>query len=1135
MNSFVHLHHHTSFSVLDGAAKVPDSVDVAIRDGQPAISSTDHGNLYAIVDMYRECQKRGIKYIPGIEAYFTDDRSLRANPEGFDKRYFHLTLLAETNVGYQNLIKLSSDSYLEGFWHKPRTDWARLEQFSEGLIGTSGCLGGVVLQHLLKDDFDGALAAAARLQDIFGPDNFFIEIMDHGIPDQVRTNPYLIDISRKLNAPLVATNDSHYCQHSDHVSHDALLCVQVQAKLSDEKRFKFESDQHYLKTAQEMRYLFSEIPEACDNTLLIAERSNVTIDFNSLHLPLYAPPAGFETPIAYLTALAQKGLEKRFESVSEEAKERLAYELAVIDTLGLASYFLIVWDVVKFADRQGIRRGAARGSAAGSLVAYCMNITKVDPLRHGLLFERFLNPSRIALPDIDLDFDTRGRDTLIQYTIQKYGSDRVAQIITFSRIRARAAVRDAARVLGLPPSSGDKVAKSMPGLVMGESTPLAACFDLNPRYEIGYQNAEELRQLYAADPEVKQIVDVATGLEDLVRQDSVHAAAVVITPTALTDYIPIQKKPDGPIVTQYEKNTIEDLGLLKMDYLGLRNLDVITDTLENIGYDPGIESTEFSDFNTFNLLREGNTIGVFQLESAPMRGLLQRLQPNSIDDIAAVVALYRPGPMGSNMHNDYADRKNGRQPVSLFHEDAADLLGETYSLMVYQEQVMKIAQRFAGYSLIEADNLRKIVGKKLRDKMIAEKDRFIQGCRDNNYSAKLAEQLFEIIEHHASYSFNKSHAYGYAYTTYQTAFLKANFPKEYMAALCSSVSDKIEKSAIFMNEARSIGVGVLTPDVNESNVDFVATSEGIRTGLAAVKSIGPDFAEVIVKNRKEHGPYASLIDFVQRIRPKVNQAETLALAGAFDSFGTRLGIHSVAGDVIVNNRKVSKKIKPGQESLFDSDALWDVSIPEAEYPPRTLLENERTAIGIYITGHPIDEHTDKGTGVTIHDVENMTTGETAKVLVHLTEVEPRLTKTGSKMANLTISDQTGYLDVVCFPYSYSRATYNKGTLGIIGLKVGTDYNGELSYMVQGFTPIEEEVDDDMLDHYLSFYLPHGFAQDSGAISKLKGILLSHHGDTGVMLYVSPSTKLQLPDGISIDPSDQLIDDVRNLFAEFSRR
>lgn len=1442
MSDFVSWHNHTSYSILDGASRIPDLVRRAKELGMSHLAVSDHGNLYGLIDFYKECKKQGIEPILGSEFYHADDRTVResvgqADEEGMidgsNKRYYHLSVYARNNDGYKNLIKLSSDAYLQGYYYKPRTDNNVLSQHSEGLIVGTGCLGGEVLQKLMHHNFDGALQAAADLQEIVGRENMFVEIMDHGLPEQIATNPQLVEIARRLNAPLMATMDSHYVHKHDALNHDALLCCQTRKKISDTNRFKFHNEEYYLKSAEEMRYIFSTLPEACDNTVRMAEGVNVTLDFSAMHLPFYAPPEGFETPLAYLTHLSQKGLEKRYGSVSEEAKERLAYELGVIDLLGLASYFLIVWDLVKFADREGIRRGPARGSAAGSLVAYCMDITKVDPLRHGLLFERFLNPSRIALPDIDLDFDTRYRDKLIAYTIRKYGNDRVAQIITFSRIRARAAVRDAARVLGYDASVGDKVAKAMPGLVMGESTPLEYCFELNPRYEIGYNNAEDLRQMYDADDDVKQIVDVAKGLEDLVRQDSVHAAAVVITPTQLTDYVPIQKKPKGVVTTQYEKNTIEDLGLLKMDYLGLRNLDVISETLEIIGHDPGIDNFTFDDFDTFQLLREGNTIGVFQLESPPMQALLRRMQPTSIDDIAAVVALYRPGPMASNMHNEYADRKNGRNTVSYFHEDAEPYLNETQGLMIYQEQIMEIVKRFAGYSLVEADGIRKIIGKKLMDKMIAEREKFTKGCLAQGYSEELAKELFDMIEAFAAYSFNKcisgdtvvstggsnrynkewtvaeiydrvynvlpptpagrfkgpkydgpcikcdrteapymtrglcpgcnawrqkfmagkfkvlarnkdgrirpmpvkdvhqngikpvyeivlrngmslkatanhrhmmsdgrwrrvdhlsigdslmvhagadeqsgmslaalrttvgerqlvgsiagafgenncgyvdggftewkqnssllpqecqnnpshigrlevahldgnrtnnsidnlrrlcvschkkhdyrfnnrrkawdkghlsasseivsieyvgeemtydlemateehcfvangivthnSHAYSYAYISYQTAFLKAHYPAEYMAALCSSVSDKIEKASVFMNEARNMGLDVRTPNINESNVYFTAAAGSILTGLAAVKNIGPDFAEVIVEQRKKDGPYESLIDFVQRIRPKSNQAESLALAGALDDFGSRLGLHSVIKDVINQTRKVSKKVQDGQGSLFNNNDQWTIDIPEAEYQSLQRLEYERQAIGIYVSGHPIDDYMKHKTNTTLSELENLDLDTKVEVLVHLISVEPRYTRAGQKMATIEFSDQTGYAKGPCFPYAFKSGTFQQGSIGVLGLKVGTDYEGERKYIIQSFAPINTLEEEEMLDSYISFYLPQGFAQDDAAISKLKGVLLSYHGKTGVLLYVSPSTKLQLPDGIAVEPSDALVDDVRNLFKEFASR
>ena len=1147
-NKFAHLHNHTLYSLLDGAAKMDEMVKAAADDGQPGLAITDHGVLYGLIDFYRACKKYDVNPVLGIESYFCDDRfeksKVRAKGDsdidGSDKRYYHLTVLAENNTGYQNLLKLSSDSYMEGFYYKPRADWELLERYSSGLIATSGCLGGPVLQSLLYDRFDEALEKAARLQDIFGKDSFFIELQDHGLVEQKRTNPDLVKISRLLDAPLVAANDCHYVHAEDSVAHDSLLCIQTGARIEDTNRFKFQSDQHYLKTSDEMRRLFADFPEACDNTVRIAERADISIDFTGIHLPVYEPPTGFSGPTQYLAELAHQGLlERRGGSPTHSDYERLAYELATIDTLGLSSYFLIVWDLVKFADKIGCRRGAARGSVAGSLVAYALDISRVDPIRHNLIFERFINPSRVAMADIDLDFDTRYRDNLIAYTREKYGNDRVAQIITFQKIRARAAVRDAARVLGFEPSVGSKISKAMPPLMMGESTPLKYCFEEVERYKAGFDKASQLRSMYKSEPDVQAVVDVAMGLEDLVRQDGIHAAAVVITPTKLTDYIPVQKKPlkngdEGPLTTQYEKNTIEDLGLLKMDYLGLRNLDVISECLEIIGSDPGIDETTFDDEKTFDLLRAGDTVGVFQLESKPMRALLERLRPNSIDDIAAVVALYRPGPMSSNMHNDYADRKNGRQAVEYFHSDAEPILSTTYGLCIYQEQIMEITKTFAGYTMTEADNVRKIIGKKLRDKMLAEREKFTQGCVDNGYSLELATSIFDMIEGFASYSFNASHAYGYGYISYQTAFLKAHYPKEYMAALCSSVSSKIEKTTVFLAEARAMGMDVHTPSINKSRVDFTADADGIRVGLSAIANIGGSVSGAIVNERNQNGHFTSLIDFVERVKPNAKNLESLAFAGALDEFGTRLGIASVSKEILENSRKAKKKVLPGQNSMFDTETLWTFEVPKTEFPPMMKLEHERKAIGIYVSGHPLDDQQGK-TDWMMFDVLQLELGQEADVLVHVVNVNEKITRNGQKMALMTMSDQTGLTDeVVCFPHVYAKVSLREGDIGTATLKAGTNYEDKRNFIVQDFVSIRQQLEElDVAEHKI--FLPEGFAQDEVAVSKLKGLLLSHHGGGTVALYVSHKTRLELSDDFRVKWSEGLENDLRDLFKSYSNK
>ncbi len=726
--SFTHLHTHTEFSMLDGAARITDLVDAAVADGQPALGITDHGNLYGVLDFYEACRERGITPIIGTEAYMAGEsrferpvRRGRVDDTGGDaeggKLYYHLTLLAESNAGYANLLKLSSAAFLEGYYYKPRADWELLEQYHEGLIATSGCLGGVVLQSLLAGDDAGALAKAARLQEIFGRDSFFVELQDHGLDDQRLTNPKLVDIARRIGAPLLATNDSHYTHRGDAEAHDALLCVQTGALLSDANRFRFQGTEHYLKSAAEMRHLFREVEEACDNTLLIAERAHVEIEFGRPALPEFEVPSRItgatyeDRASAYLRELTYEGAVRRYgEDPPAEVRERLDFELGVISSMGFPAYFLVVWDLIRFARESGIRVGPGRGSAAGCCVAYCLGIVDLDPIKYDLLFERFLNPGRKQMPDIDMDFDERYRSDVIRYAAERYGQDHVAQIVTFSTIKARAAVRDAARVLGFDYSVGDRVAKAMPPLVMGRDTPLAACFERIPGHEDGYAASSELRRMCEEEDAVRKTVEVARGLEGLRRQDGIHAAAVVITKDPLVEYVPIQRKPDGqgriedaPIVTQYEMHGVEALGLLKMDFLGLRNLSVLERTCDLVelrtGDRPDLDNLALDDPEVFAMLSRGDSIGVFQLEGGPMRALMRRLAPSSFDDVAALVALYRPGPMAHNMHNHYADRKNGREPIHYQHPDLEPVLQDTYGLMIYQESVMRVAQRMAGYSL----------------------------------------------------------------------------------------------------------------------------------------------------------------------------------------------------------------------------------------------------------------------------------------------------------------------------------------------------------------------------------------------------------------------------------------------------
>jgi DNA polymerase III subunit alpha len=1007
--SFAHLHLHTEFSMLDGAARVEEVVKRAAADGQPAIAITDHGNMYGVLDFYKAARAARIKPVIGIEAYMAGEsrleRPLRRGrlddtggeaDEG-DKLYYHLTLLAEDDRGYKNLLKLSSEAYLSGYWYKPRADWELLEQFHDGVIATTGCLGGLVNQALLRGDVEQATAHAGRLQDIFGKENLFVELQDHGLEKQRKTNPQLVEIGRRIGAPLLATNDSHYTTREDHLAHDALLCVQTGSTMDDEKRFRFEGSEHYLKTAAEMRVLFSELPEACDNTLWVAERADVTIELGKPKLPAFPLPPQFANSDDYLRHLTYQGAEELYGSpVAGHVAERLDFELGVIASMGFSDYFLVVWDLIRHAREQKIRVGPGRGSTAGCCVAYCLRIVGLDPLQYDLLFERFLNPGRKQMPDIDMDFDERYRGEMIRYASERWGWDHVAQIVTFSTIKARAAVRDASRVLGYPYSLGDRIAKAMPPLVMGRDTPLWACFEEDPKHTDGYKVASELREMYATDPDVKRVVDVAKGLEGLRRQDGIHAAAVVISSDPLTEHLPVQRKPepggrpeDAPIVTQYEMHAVEELGLLKMDFLGLRNLSVIERTLDlieaNTGVRPDIDHVDLDDGPTFELLKRGDTVGVFQLEGANMRALARSLAPTELGDVAALVALYRPGPMAANMHNDYADRKNGRKPIRCLHQDMADLLSDTYGLMIYQESMLRVAQRFAGYSLEEADTLRKAAGKKVREIMQKEREKFIAGCERTGYGAAFGSELFDIIEPFADYAFGKSHAFGYGLVAYWTAWLKANHPTEYMA------------------ECRAMGIEVLVPDINLSASDFTAVRAGqalagarvaagqaeagpgapgtpapgppapqtpeaqgagvIPFGLSAIRNVGEGLVERIVSERDAGGPFHDFYDFCNRVDPVVlnkRTVESLIKAGAFDSLGhRRQGLCLVFDQVLDRTLARRREADQGVLSLFGAmggEQVFDdtrVPVPDQEFDKHQKLAFEKEMLGLYVSDHPL--------------------------------------------------------------------------------------------------------------------------------------------------------------------------------------
>jgi DNA polymerase-3 subunit alpha len=1168
-SSFSHLHVHTEFSMLDGAARVKEVIAAAAADGQPAIGITDHGNMYGVLDFYRECRAAGVTPVIGTEAYMAGEsrherpvRRGRIDDTGGDgdegeKLYYHLTLLAETTAGYKNLLKLSSAAYLEGYYYKPRLDWELLARHSEGVIATTGCLGGVVLQALLRGDGERATVLASRLQEIFGKDNLFVELQDHGLAKQHTTNPQLVEIARRIGAPLLATNDSHYTSRGDAVAHDALLCVQTGATLADEKRFRFEGDEHYLKSAAEMRSLFAELPEACDNTLWIAERARVEIEFGQPKLPRFPLPEGFADDDVYLRHLTYEGARERYGAeVPAAVCQRIDNELSVISSMGFSAYFLVVWDLIRHARERRIRVGPGRGSAAGCCVAYCLRIVDLDPIRYDLLFERFLNPGRKQMPDIDMDFDERYRGEMIRYAAERYGSDHVANVVTFSTIKARAAVRDAARVLGYPYIVGDKVAKAMPPLIMGRDTPLAACLEPLPGHGDGYKMAADLRAMYEADPDARKVIEVARGLEGLRRQDGIHAAAVVITDEPLTEYLPIQRKPepggdpnDAPIVTQYEMHGVESLGLLKMDFLGLRNLSVIERALdiidETTGSRPDIDAIPLDDDPTLAMLREGRSIGVFQLEGGPMRTLMRSLAPTCFDDLAALVALYRPGPMAANMHNDYADRKNGRKPVTYMHPDLEEVLADTQGLMIYQEKLMRVAQRFAGYSLEEADNLRKACAKKKRSLIVAEREKFVARCETAGYGAVLGTKLFDVIEPFADYAFPKAHAYGYGLIAYQTAWLKANHSVAYLAALLTSVKDDKDKTAVYLSECRAMGIQVLVPDVNLSASDFTARGDAIPFGLSAIRNVGEGLVERIVAEREAGGPFGDFYDFCERVDPMVlnkRSVESLVKAGAFDALGhPRKGLCLVFEQVIDRTLARRRERELGVMSLFSFDGGHGddpsagpgfddsrVHIPDTEFDKSQRLAFEKEMLGLYISDHPLlgmEAGLRRHADATIAELRDLRDGEVRCVGGVVTNLNRKYTKKGDLMATFFLEDLASAIECWVFPRVMQEYGYQLVDDAVVCVKARLDMREDQPKIIC-LEVRRPELVADGAGAPVRIGLPlNGLTETR--VGRLKELLVEHPGSSPVFLHVGEKV-LRLTDDFRVDDGNGLLAAVREL-------
>ncbi len=1175
-DNFVHLHVHTEYSMLDGAARLGAMAERTAELGMPAIAMTDHGNVFGAYEFYSKAKAAGVKPIIGIEAYFAPNisRFERKGANFYDGgsddvsargAYTHMTLLSESTEGMHNLFRLSTGAWRDGFFKHPRMDRELLAQHSRGIIGTTGCPSGEVQVHLRYGNYDAARQAAADFQDILGRENYFLELMDHGLDIESRVRDGLLALGKDLAIPLLATNDSHYVNQADAKSQEHLLCINsgstmdIPAGDGPGQRFAFNGDGYYIKSPAEMRALWVDkydLREACDNTLLIAERCDVSFtEGNGTYMPRFGCPPG-EDETSWLIKEVEKGLRFRYPNgIPDEVRKQADFEVGVITQMGFPGYFLVVADFINWAKDNGIRVGPGRGSGAGSMVAYAMRITDLDPLVHGLIFERFLNPDRISMPDFDIDFDERRRGEVIRYVTEKYGEDRVSMIVTYGTIKAKQAVKDSSRILGYPFAMGDRITKAMPPAVMGKDVPLQDVFD--PEHK-RFGEGGEFRTLYDGDADVKRVVDTAIGIEGLKRQWGVHAAGVIMSSEPLIDVIPLLKRPaDGVMITQFDYPTCEALGLIKMDFLGLRNLTVLDDAVKNIkanrGVDVVLEELELTDPATYDLLQRGDTLGVFQLDGGPMRALLRSMKPDQFEDISAVGALYRPGPMGADSHNKYARRKTGREPVEPIHPELAealeDVLGETYGLIVYQEQVMAIAQKLAGYTLGQADLLRRAMGKKKKSELDKQFETFSAGMTERGYSMNAVKTLWEILLPFSDYAFNKAHSAAYGVVSYYTAFLKANFPAEYMAALLTSVKDDKDKMAIYLNETRRMKIQVLPPDVNESAADFTPVGNDIRFGLGAIRNVGHNVVDGVVQGRTEKGRYLDFNDFMEKVSALVcnkRVIESLIKAGAFDDMKHKrralVAIHETAVDQYVD---IKKNEAIGQDSLFaglegldGDDAVGfgvSVTIPDIEdWDKMTLLGHEREMLGLYVSDHPLLglEHVlaasaDCSIGQLMLD-EERADNSTVTISGLITSVQRKLTKRGDTWAMVTVEDLDGAIDVLLFPSAYQLAATYLIEDAIVTVK------GRLSRQKDQPELHGQEVTlpdlNDGPSGPVVISMPSTRCT-AAVVDQLKDVLATHPGMSEVRLKLMSreSTKvMRLPDRLRVTPSPALFADLKQL-------
>jgi DNA polymerase-3 subunit alpha len=1169
-DSFVHLHVHTEYSMLDGAARIDELFKTAQEMGQPAIATTDHGYVFGAYEFWKTAKKYDVKPIIGVEAYLTphthrserkrikwgDANSGRDDVSG-SGAYTHMTLLAKNTSGMHNLFKMSSLASLEGYYFKPRMDRELLNTYGQGLIATTGCPSGEVQTRLRLGQYKEAVEAASEFRDIFGKENFYCELMDHGLGIELDIQKDLLKLARELDLPLVATNDLHYTKPEDATAHAALLCVQSGSTLSDPNRFKFDANEFYVKTAAEMREVWKELPEACDNTLLIAEQCDVSFtEGEGRFMPRFPCPEG-ENEESWFVNQVEVGLHERYPGgITDEIRKRADYEIEIVVSKGYAGYFLVVADFINWAKKHGIRVGPGRGSGAGSICAYAMRITDLEPLRHGLIFERFLNPERMSMPDFDIDFDDRRRPEVIRYVTEKYGDDRVAMIVTYGTIKAKQAIKDAGRVLDYPFAMGDRITKAMPPAVMGKDVPLSGIFDSSHKR---YSEAGEFRQLYEADQDVRKIVDTARGLENLKRQWGVHAAGVIMSSEPLIDLIPIMRRDqDGQVITQFDYPSCETLGLVKMDFLGLRNLTIMDDAVKNIeashGFTVDLDALSHSldDGPTFELLGRGDTLGVFQFDGGPMRALLRLMKPDNFEDISAVGALYRPGPMGANSHTNYALRKNGQQEISYLHPELEEalkpILGPTYGLIVYQEQVMRIAQELAGYSLGKADLLRKAMGKKKREVLDAEYVGFEAGMKESGFSAAAIKTLWDILVPFSDYAFNKAHSAAYGLVSYWTAYLKANYPAEYMAAVLTSVKDDKDKMAIYLNECRRMGIKVLPPDVNESDSNFTPVGTDIRFGLSAIRNVGVNVVAEVVAAREEKGRFTDFVDFIDKVPlPVCNKRviESLAKAGSFDSMNhARRAIVAVHEQAVDEAIDLKRNEAHGQFDLFsmgddadegEGNSRLTVTVPEIEeWDKATKLAHERDMLGLYVSDHPLFgvEHVlTNGSDCTIGQLladEDRPDGSRVTIGGLVTAVQRKVNKRGDIYAIVTIEDLEGSIEVMMFSSAYQLHAHLLSNDAIILMK-GRIRRREDRLELSG----DEVVVPDLTEGPsgpVVLTMPVNRCTPP-VVDQLRDILTSHPGMTEVHLRLQArqkTTVMRIGDRFRVTPTSSLMADLKAL-------